>query len=209
MGNVVKHRIIITGNVYDRIIIKSIGWFRVRLVKIRDVLFLDISVKLQVKYIVENYVKEIFPEICNGFMELVFMLPEKFRGSMLSVRAHNVLNILSGIDAVDTKYSLRLQIFDQGLPRLFYKVQGHAEHTKESNFKISSYLKFTFYQKSMLIEHTHCLAGIDLGSLSVIFKRSRSLSACTTLSEKKILLQQFKHILSHIIMLESCKRLGQ
>jgi hypothetical protein len=110
---------------------------------------------------------------------LFLMLSKKFQWSILSLLCLSVhpsvrANI-SEIDVVDKKCSLRQRLVDQGLSRSFWKVRGHSEHIKESNFKMSSYMKFTFYQKLILIEHTYWREKVTEGH----FVRSRSLSACT------------------------------
>jgi hypothetical protein len=71
----------------------------------------------------------------------MFMLPEKFRGIILSLLCPSELpNLSSEIDVVDEKCSLRQGLVDQGLSKSFWKVQGHLQHRKEkSNFNISSY----------------------------------------------------------------------
>jgi hypothetical protein len=61
--------------------------------------------------------------------------------------SHLHIELLSEIDGVDNKCLLTQGLVDQGLWSLFWKVQGHSEHIKESNFNISSCMKFTFHQK--------------------------------------------------------------
>jgi hypothetical protein len=63
--------------------------------------------------------------------------------------------VLSSEIDVDNKCSFRQGPVNQGLSRLFWKVQGHSEHIKESNFNISSYLMYPFHQKLIIIEHTN------------------------------------------------------
>jgi hypothetical protein len=77
------------------------------------------------------------------------------------------LNLVSEINVVDNKCSFRQGPVDQGLSRSFWKVQGHSGHIKESNFSISSDMKFTFYQKLIIIEQTHYMGQ---RSFKVIFR---------------------------------------
>jgi hypothetical protein len=83
-----------------------------------------------------------------------------------------LLNFLSKINVFDKKCSLKQEFVDQGLSRSFWKVQGHSEHIKESNFNISSYMKFTIHQKLMII-------ACNKGRSRSFYERSRSFSACS------------------------------
>jgi hypothetical protein len=73
--------------------------------------------------------KEIKEFLCSlkGFR----MLPKWISGK------HTVADVsVSETDVVDKKCSLRHGLVDKDPSRSFWKVQGHSEHIKESNFNI-------------------------------------------------------------------------
>jgi hypothetical protein len=106
----------------------------------------------------------------EGWNRRSLCFPKNFKGAYhrRCVRLSELISPkpLIRIDVNDNKCFSRQGLVDQGLWRSFWKVQGHSEHIKESNFNISSYLKTIFYQKFTIIEYTHYLGQ---RSLKVIF----------------------------------------
>jgi hypothetical protein len=117
-----------------------------------------------------------------------FMLPENIllEHTVTVVSVHlsvgpslYLLNLLSEIDVGDSKCSLIQGLVEQGLSWSFWKVQGHSEHIKESNFNISSYIK----------SHSRSL-----------FEKSRSPSTCWLIKKKIPISTIYAGIWSHIML---------